>query len=81
MKKATAIPVILRPYVFALLCTAILLSMALLLETVWLPNRYAVELVKQEDMRSLREVTAASPARHRSRQKGGMAVKTFRLSV
>ncbi|EHC52249.1 penicillin-binding protein 2, partial [Salmonella enterica subsp. enterica serovar Hvittingfoss str. A4-620] len=50
------------PIRFALLCTAILLSMALLLGRVaWLQIVTPSKLVKQEDMRSLREVTTASP--------------------
>lgn len=50
------------PIRFALLCTAILLSMALLLGRVALLQIVTPsKLVKQEDMRSLREVTTASP--------------------
>ena len=50
------------PVRFALLCVAILLSLGLLLGRVaWLQIVTPTSLVKQEDMRSLREVTIASP--------------------
>lgn len=50
------------PVRFALLCAAILLRMGLLLGRVaWLQIVTPTTLVKQEDMRSLREVTTASP--------------------
>ncbi|HGX3574485.1 TPA: peptidoglycan glycosyltransferase FtsI [Citrobacter koseri] len=50
------------PIRFALLCVAILLSMGLLLGRVaWLQIITPTNLVKQEDRRSLREVTTASP--------------------
>ena len=50
------------PLRFALLCIAILLSLGLLLGRVaWLQIVEPDRLVKQEDMRSLREVTTASP--------------------
>lgn len=50
------------PVRFALLCVAILLSLGLLLGRVaWLQIVTPTSLVKQEDMRSLREVTTASP--------------------
>ncbi|EMF0718025.1 peptidoglycan glycosyltransferase FtsI [Citrobacter sp. Marseille-Q6884] len=50
------------PVRFALLCVAILLSLGLLLGRVaWLQIVTPTNLVKQEDMRSLREVTTASP--------------------
>ncbi|HFZ8993151.1 TPA: peptidoglycan glycosyltransferase FtsI [Citrobacter freundii] len=50
------------PIRFALLCMAILLSMALLLGRVaWLQIITPSGLVKQEDMRSLREMTITSP--------------------
>lgn len=50
------------PIRFVLLCVAILLSLGLLLGRVaWLQIVTPSSLVKQEDMRSLREVTTASP--------------------
>lgn len=50
------------PIRFVLLCVAILLSMGLLLGRVaWLQIITPTNLVKQEDRRSLREVTTASP--------------------
>lgn len=50
------------PVRFALLCVAILLSLGLLLGRVaWLQIVTPTSLVKQEDMRSLREVTIGSP--------------------
>lgn len=50
------------PLRFALLCIAILLSLGLLLGRVaWLQIVEPDRLVRQEDMRSLREVTTASP--------------------
>lgn len=50
------------PLRFALLCVAILLSLGLLLGRVaWLQIVEPGSLVKQENMRSLREVTTASP--------------------
>lgn len=50
------------PLRFAFLCVAILLSLGLLLGRVgWLQIVEPDPLVKQEDMRSLREVTTASP--------------------
>ncbi len=50
------------PVRFALLCVAILLSLGLLLGRVaWLQIVTPTNLVKQEDMRSLREVSIASP--------------------
>ncbi|CBG88616.1 peptidoglycan glycosyltransferase FtsI [Citrobacter rodentium] len=50
------------PVRFALLCVAILLSLGLLLGRVaWLQLISPDKLVRQQDMRSLREVTTASP--------------------
>lgn len=50
------------PIRFALLCIAILLSLGLLLGRVaWLQIVTPEKLVRQEDMRSLREVTTTSP--------------------
>ncbi len=61
-KKSDGMARSFTPLRFALLCIAILLSLGVLLGRVaWLQIVEPDPLVKQEDMRSLREVTTASP--------------------